>query len=77
MTSRREALALLGAFVAAACAPRQPPQGAPRAPPALKLEPLADLVAAPGLSWLVDVRPNALYGQASVAAALDDLPAKD
>jgi hypothetical protein len=71
MKSRREALALMGAFVAAACAPRHAaPHAAPAAPP-LKLNPLTDLVAAPGLVWLVVVRPTALYEQAALAGALD------
>jgi hypothetical protein len=68
---RRDALALLGAFMSAACAPREAARVAAPAAPPLRLQPLTDLVPAAGLVWLVHAQPGALYRQATMGAALD------
>jgi hypothetical protein len=67
VTGRREALALLAALPAIACA-RMPPPEAPHAP-ALKLDPLVDLVPSPGLVWLLEARPKELLASDVVAPA--------
>lgn len=68
MTSRRDILALIAALPAVACAAREAPPGAPSLPP-LKLDPLADLVPAPGLQWLTEARPKDLLAHPGVAAS--------
>lgn len=68
---RREALALLGALVpAVACAEQlsAPPEVARPAP--LRLEPIADLVPAAALLWLVEARAAELLGDRDLAPAL-------
>jgi hypothetical protein len=61
---------LLGCFLLAACGHRA--ARAPDAPrgPLLKLEPLADLIPAAGLLWLVDARMQELLASPFTAAAL-------
>jgi hypothetical protein len=69
---RRRALALLGAgTVAVRCggARTRPTPEAP-ATPALKLDPLVDLVPAAGLSWLVQARPQELASSPTIAPAI-------
>jgi hypothetical protein len=58
--------------VAGGCATRPAPPLANAAPPPppLHLTPLADLVPAAGLLWIVDVRPRALFSDASLIPAL-------
>lgn len=65
--TRREALALLAALPA--CARAAAPPEVPRGP-ALKLEPLVDLVPTPGLVWLLEARPRELLANAVVAPAV-------
>jgi hypothetical protein len=75
MTGRRAVLqALLGGLAAAACGPPRPPAGpgggaTPQALP-LRLDPIADLVPAAGLSWLVDARPTAIFADPVLASAI-------
>jgi hypothetical protein len=68
--TRREALALLGAIVPVACGepPPTPPE-APRPAP-LHLDPMADLVPAAGLVWLVETRAAELLGNSDLAPAV-------
>jgi hypothetical protein len=77
LRGRREALALIGALAATACAaPRPPPAPAPTEAP-LKLEPLVDLVAAAGLAWLVDARPTELLRSPALGQAIGLVVADD
>jgi hypothetical protein len=71
MIFRRRALELLGALAATACVGTRPsqPSNAPR-PSALKLEPLANLVPAAGLSWLIECRPRELASSAVLIPAI-------
>jgi hypothetical protein len=71
MLGRRKALALLGAAAASACAGRrtEPPR-APQTSPALKLEPLVDLVPSAGLSWLVQAQLRELTSSPTLAPAI-------
>jgi hypothetical protein len=76
MIDRRHALAVLAGGMAAACgAPAA--VVVPPAAPALRLDPLTDLVAAAGLVWLLDARPRAILADPALAslvgaAASDD-----
>jgi hypothetical protein len=68
---RRHALSLLGAAVAiGACRPPGSalPEAAPA--PALRLDPLVDLVPAAGLLWLLEARIEELLASPSTAAAV-------
>ena len=68
--TRREALALLGALVPMACggadrASRQAPTA-----PALRLDPIVDLVPAAGLVWLIEARAAELFADPALAPAV-------
>jgi len=54
----------------AACAARAPSAAATPAEPPLHLAPVADLVPAGGLVWLVDARPRAILAEAQLIPAL-------
>ncbi|HLK37356.1 MAG TPA: hypothetical protein VKU41_11430 [Polyangiaceae bacterium] len=75
MIARRDALRLLAALTAAACAPSrdaiQP--SAARKRPALRLDPVVDLVPAAGLVWLVDARPRELVADPVASGVLTSL----
>ena len=66
---RREALALMAALPAAACGGKTPAPAAPSGP-ALKLDPLVDLVPAPGLVWVAEARPKELLASPGIAEAV-------
>jgi hypothetical protein len=70
--SRRDALLIAAAAVAAACkgASAPPAMQRPR-PPTLKLNPLVDLVPAAGLSWLVQARLHEITSSPLLAPAID------
>src|SRR6185312_9330642 len=57
--TRRSVLAAALGIAASACGAARPPAASP-APPALRLDPIVDLVAAAGLVWLVDLVPHVL-----------------
>jgi hypothetical protein len=81
MISRRGALACMGALGAMACqatphASSLPPSPPPAAP-ALKLDPVVDLVPAAGLEWLIDLRPTELLGSPTLAPAIDGILPSD
>jgi hypothetical protein len=68
MIDRRQVLAALAGAMATACGATGTRAGtAPPAAPALRLDPLTDLVAAAGLVWLVDVRPRAVLASPALA----------
>jgi len=69
--SRRSLLALPLAAAAAACGPAQGP-AVPKGPPAAKLtlSPLADLVKAPGLAWMMEIAPRRAFEDDAILAAL-------
>jgi hypothetical protein len=67
---RREALALMAALPAVACGNKTPAPAAPSGP-TLKLDPLVDLVPAPGLVWVADARPKELLAMPGVAEAVE------
>jgi hypothetical protein len=65
--ARRQVLAgLLGACASACAANRPPPTSL--GPPPLDIDPLVDLVPAAGLVWLLEVRPQDLWANPSLAA---------
>ncbi len=71
MTSRRDALAWLGAIAATGCG------SAARAPPAsqgttddLQLDPIVDIVPAVGLQWLLQAKPRELFADDVTGPAL-------
>lgn len=66
---RREALALMAALPAVACGGKTPAPAAPSGP-SLKLDPLVDLVQAPGLVWVAEARPKDLLALPGVAEAV-------
>jgi hypothetical protein len=68
--TRREVLALLGALVPMACGGR--PTTPPEAPhvPALRLDPVVDLVPAAGLVWLIQARAAELLTDRGLAPAV-------
>jgi hypothetical protein len=66
----------LGALLlvaAMACATHRAPRVAPPSPPPLHLTPLADLVPAAGLLWIVDLRPRELFANPALIPALQEL----
>ncbi len=71
MTSRRDALCVLGSLGAMACGARAgAPAARSTADAPFRLQPLVDLVPAAGLLWLVDLRPVELIGDRAFAQAL-------
>ncbi|HEY8039397.1 MAG TPA: hypothetical protein VIF15_06365 [Polyangiaceae bacterium] len=68
--TRREALALLGALASAACGGHRAASPAPPPAPALRLDPVVDLVPAAGLVWLVESRLRELLASPAVAPAV-------
>jgi hypothetical protein len=77
MISRRDSLALLGAAGIAACTPYRGPADpiAPpaSAPPALRLDPLVDIVSGVGLQWLVQAKPREFLADDELAMALQSI----
>jgi hypothetical protein len=67
MIDRRQALAALAGGLGAACGAASPVVVQPGAP-ALRLDPLTDLVAAAGLVWLLDVRPQEVLADPALAS---------
>jgi hypothetical protein len=76
LASRRDALVLFGALAAgAACHGRMAPTagtepGQAPAEPALKIDPVVDLVPAAGMLWLIESAPRALFAGPGVAPAV-------
>jgi hypothetical protein len=72
--SRRSLLALPLAVAGAACGPAQRP-AAPKGPTPVKLSlsPLADLVKAPGLAWMMEISPRRAFEDDTILAALDQV----
>lgn len=73
--SRRSALtsAALATIALVGCGGSAPPAAAPAPAVSFKLEPLADLVAAAGLEWLVVLSPKTLAAAPETAMAIGEL----
>ena len=68
--SRRGLLALPFFALAPACAAKVPPEAPTRPPLKLALSPLADLVKAPLLAWMLEISPRRAFEDDAILAAV-------